>query len=83
LKNKFSDMAKFTQTYFPIIGFKLSSVRSLALKPPNKIRVWYLRTDRIRDVYFLMDTVLCIINFILRWHIYIQNNNITATTSCR
>ena len=66
---------------FPVIGLKMTSLPSFALKISwQNFRM--VSRKVIEDVlYFLIKTVLWIITFLLTWCMHIQNNDITQVTS--
>ena len=88
---RFFDVAKFTiltpfsllswcRLSFPIIGLKIFSLPTFALKSPNTIFMWYLGKWSKNLFYFLTKSVFRIITFLLSCCMHIQSN-ITPVTS--
>jgi hypothetical protein len=66
---------------FSIVGLKMSSLPTLALKSPSRIFLWYLGNLSNTRSEFLVEAVLSIISFIFCSSMNVQNNDITPATS--
>jgi hypothetical protein len=87
---RFFDAAKFTTLIpfallisckfpFPAVGFKMYSLPTSAISQQNFHTVFIQFMEY--TFYFFMETVYCIINFILCWYMNIQNNDILSITN--
>jgi hypothetical protein len=90
LAMKFLDVAKVSillslsllilcKLSFPIVGLKMSSLPTSAVKSPKKIFVWYLGGFIEYMFQFLIEVVFDI-NYILCFSMNIQNNSMKQAT---
>jgi hypothetical protein len=64
----------------PIVGIKISSLSTLALKSPNLFFICSL--GNLSDTFqFHVEAVIQIINFIFYWGMNVENNDMTPATS--
>jgi hypothetical protein len=72
---------EFFLSSFHIFGLEISSLSTLALNFPNQSIHMVFKGFMVRMVPFLLDAVFHIINLILSWDMYVQNNDMSPAIS--